>query len=100
MSRPTCGVEIGFHPQNGPLFCGKPLPCPDHNPLECAMVDAIVERLGVIDLALCEAAQVVMRVGKLYRFYVGPDCEKCAELAAAYDDEDAWLASAGPRDTP
>ena len=44
MNRPTCKVTVSV----GELSydCGTWLPCPDHNPLECAMVDAIVERLS------------------------------------------------------
>lgn len=37
----------------------------------------------VMDMALCEAEHVVLRVGQLYRFKPVGDCEECAALAQA-----------------
>jgi hypothetical protein len=37
----------------------------------------------VMDMALCEAGHVVLRVGQLYRFKPVGDCKECAALAKA-----------------
>lgn len=42
------------------------------------------ERAGeVMNLALCEASKLVLRVGQLYRFRPVGDCNECARLALA-----------------
>jgi len=38
--------------------------------------------LHVIDMALCEVPHLVLRPGRLYRFYAVDGCSACAELAA------------------
>lgn len=46
---------------------------------------------------LCESEHLVLRPNALYRFEVNPNCVRCRELAAIYDDEYATNAeSAGP----
>ena len=38
----------------------------------------------VVELALCEASQIMLRPGVMYRFTVRPGCKACAEAEAPY----------------
>lgn len=53
-------------------------------PLAAALniIDSFNTAADVMDMALCERENVVLRVGQTYRFRPVGDCARCAELAA------------------
>ena len=38
-----------------------------------------------LEMCLCESHRLILRPGKLYRFRVDPDCEKCVEMGRTYE---------------
>lgn len=67
------GHGYGFHK--------GPNPPVDGVGWKAAHLAAPVAQAEPMDMALCEAARVVLREGQLYRFRRVGDCETCAELS-------------------
>jgi hypothetical protein len=78
-------------------FDGKPITYRDCILKQCGPVALLyAERIQelalaakdeeVMDMALCESASCVLRIGQLYRFRPVGDCKTCAEMKARHDE--------------